>query len=280
MLSHSRLCVYGCRKDVNTVNENYESALHMLARDTTATAQAVLFLLQLGADVDQVNGEGESALHMIPIVETDTSAESGNHNQILQKATVLINHGANVNAVDNEGCTPIMYAATAKDDLSGPLIQLLTSAGANSQLADMNGETALMKAAASAQSEAVLRQLGVNISNINLQDCTGQSALHHCLADEVDSSQNSTASTLLDMGASVLTQDQDGCNALHLAVRASDASPDLVRRIANLVKEQGAISMTDNYGQTALMLALDNAEVDGIAIVELLLSFGCAVNRR
>lgn len=70
----------------------------------------------------------------------------GNH--IQQKTAVLINYGANVNAIDSEGCTPLMYVATANNDLDGPLIQLLCAAGADLQLTDMYGETALLKAAA------------------------------------------------------------------------------------------------------------------------------------
>ena len=168
-----------CRQDFNAVDDHDETALHWLARNKEAAAESVQFLLQHGADVNRINAEGESALHLVLLAAI---ANPGNHT--LQKAALLISHGADVNAADNKGCTPVMDAGTAKD-LEEPLVQLLCAAGAELQHTDINGKTALMKAAASSRME-ILKQLGVNITTLKLQDFSGRSALHHCLSDEVD----------------------------------------------------------------------------------------------
>lgn len=226
-----------CRQDVNAVDGYDETALHWLARDKEAAAESVQFLLHHGADVNRVNAEGESVLHLVMLAAI---ANPGNHT--LQKAALLINYGADVNAADTEGCTPVMYAAT-KDHLEEPLVQLLCAAGAELQHTDINGETALMTAAASSRTQ-ILKQLGVNITTLSLQDFSGCSALHHCLSDEVDNPQQSVAaSLLLDMGADPLTQDGEGCNALHLAVRTSDLAFDVVERMATFLSQHSAINV-------------------------------------
>lgn len=89
-----------------------------------------------------------------------------------------------------------------------------------------------------------------------------------------------TANTLLDVGASVLTQDEDGCNALHLAVRSAAAEFDVVKQIATSVNDQGAINATDKYGQTALICALDHPEISQLEVLNMLLLLGAAVNLR
>ena len=264
-----------CREDVNVVDDYDETALHWLARDKEAAVESVQFLLQHGADVNRINAEGESALHLVMLAAI---ADPGHY--ILQKAVLLINHGADVNAADNEGCTPVIYAATAMDNLAEPLVQLLCAAGAELQHTDINGETALMKAAASSCTQ-IFKQLGVSITTLNLQDFSGRSALHHCLSDEVDNSQQSeAASLLLDMGADPLTQDEEGCNALHLVVRSSHVAFYVVKRIATFLSRRSAINVTDKDGQTALIRAIDNSELDNSAVVELLLSLGAACNLR
>ena len=264
-----------CRDYINTVNDDEETALHILTRDEKAAVESVQYLLQHGANVNQTNGEGESALHLVMLAAT---VNPGSYT--LQKATVLLHRGADVNAVDDEGCTPAMYAVTALDGLDQLIMKLLCAAGADLQQTDINGETALMKAAAASRSQ-LLKQLGVSTSIINLQDLSGSSALHHCLYDEVANSGTSViADMLLDMGADPLTQDAAGCNCLHLAVRSSDATIDVIKRIAEMVGQRGATNATDKDGQTALMLAIEFAEVDNCAVVEMLLSLGAAVNLR
>lgn len=264
-----------CREYINTVNDDDETALHTVSRDEEAAVESLQYLLQHGANVNQTNGEGESALHLVMLAAT---VNLGNHT--LQKATVLLHRGADVNAVDDEGCTPAMYAVTALDGLDQPIMKLLCAAEADLQHTDINGETALMKAAAASRSQ-LLKQLGVSTSIINLQDLSGSSALHHCLYDEVANSGTSViADMLLDMGADPLTQDAAGCNCLHLAVHSSDATIDVMKRIAEMVGQRGTMNATDKDGQTALMLAIDAAEVYNSAAVHMLMSLRAAVNLR
>ena len=50
--------------------------------------------------------------------------------------------------------------------------------------------------------------------------------------------------------------------------------------MATFLSQHSAINVTDKDGQTALIRASDNSELDNSAVVELLLSLGAACNVR
>jgi ankyrin repeat protein len=88
--------------------------------------EAVELLLELGADVNYSEGHG-TALHTACAYEYPQVAE------------ILIKHGADVNAVGDEGWTPLFHAAEA---WNAEMIQLLLSHGARRDARDHEGRTA------------------------------------------------------------------------------------------------------------------------------------------
>ncbi len=90
-----------------------------------------------------------------------------------------LSNRAIVNAADNADITPQMLAASIQSDTyATPLIELLCQNGAEAELQDHTGETALMKAAATGPmtSATLLLQAG---GCIDLQDNAGYTALMH-----------------------------------------------------------------------------------------------------
>lgn len=96
----------------------------------------------------------------------------------LQLVKLLLNSGANVNAADETGFTPLMSAATAKmtsTEQSNAVILLLSS-GANINAQDKNGTTALMYAVLD-NKPALVKLLLENGANESIKDGEGYTAL-------------------------------------------------------------------------------------------------------
>lgn len=171
------------------------------------------------------------------------------HQGSAETVSLLINHGANVNAVDAGGESALMFAAWEADPACH-LVQLLCTAGADVHLADDDGETALMKAAASLGPNTVQKLFDWG-SNVNVQDNIGQTALHHSLLH--DSSWPSASgiacvSLLIQLGADPNIQDGTGLNALHLAI-LSCWPLEILTMLADKVTDMNA---ADSNGSTAL----------------------------
>jgi O-glycosyl hydrolase len=156
---------------VTTANVNNPSwdnwtALHAAAAGPWERAEAtVKFLLSKGANVNaKTTRDGFTPLHtlaMNPMMRWRTTSIDA---QTAGKATALINAGANVNALDKYGRTPLMYAAMyPKNRLTVPdasLVATLLARGANKNIKDVYGKTAYDYAIQWGQEEAAALLLG------------------------------------------------------------------------------------------------------------------------
>ncbi len=113
---------------VKAANCHGETALHWAARG--GSAEIVELLITTNRDVTVVDVSGQTPLHC--------AAQSGR----LKAARVLISHAADVNAVTTPWKnTPLLLAARMADNPE--LIRLLIEAGANVNAVDSRGENAL-----------------------------------------------------------------------------------------------------------------------------------------
>src|SRR5207302_10918021 len=81
---------------------------------------------------------------------------------------------AEVNHRESDGCTALMNAAGNGDT---PAVNALLKSGASVNLADNDGETALMKAAASSCNEETVRALLSAGADLTAKDHKGRNAL-------------------------------------------------------------------------------------------------------
>ena len=192
--------------------------------------------IEAGANIKAVNDKKETALH---------SAVSSYRNNPAVVA-FLIENGADVNAKDDKGVTPLMLAAQYRDQ---HFISMLLQAGAN--LEDNDGSsfagTPLMYAARNGRNTGVISALIEAGANLKATNSYGRTALHIAAADnpaaealkillengaELDGKDNQRRTPLmaaakygrplnivflLNAGADAGIRDNSGANALHHA---------------------------------------------------------------
>ena len=241
-------------------SEEQESLNHQLLEavwdcDTTAISS----LLQHGADVNLEDG----TILLCGVMQDD---------DCIAAASLLINHGANVNAVDAGGESALMHVARPG---STALLRLLYVAGADIQLTDDGGENALMKATSLHPSRSIIQQLVEWGCYINAQDNTGQTALHHCLSHDCYADDPACVTLLLQLGADPNIQDATGRNALHLAIQ-SCCPLDTLTLLADKMTD---INAADSQGTTALLHAMER-EGDAENVVQMLIDHRADVHVR
>lgn len=204
------LLLYGV--DVNASNDVGNTALHVTQH------QYVQLLLDHNATI-AANGAGETPLHRVAM---STNSED----EITSVCRLLLDAGADANAVDGHGRKPIYY--THKDAVAA----LLVARGASYD--DLNDN---ISAAAGAGSVRLCREMlnrGVSITGV---DANGQTALHRIVASDAPVEKcKAICELLLQADASIVdAKDSNGCTALSLARK--DAVADVLIQFGAQVSE-------------------------------------------
>ncbi|MEJ2461327.1 MAG: ankyrin repeat domain-containing protein [Candidatus Thiodiazotropha sp.] len=136
------------KDNINLPDEDGYYKIHRAVCECDAKNKDIKSLLRLGADIESLNPEGRTALHLACLA---------GHFHLVK---LLICEGANVNAIDNEGHTPIFMAVEG----SNSSINLLVDAGADIDHINHGNQTALMHACEIGKVGAVkyLCELGAN----------------------------------------------------------------------------------------------------------------------
>jgi ankyrin repeat protein len=163
--------------------------------------------------------------------------------------------------------TPLMLAAwLGREGLVNMLINMLIKAGAQVDLADTYGTTALMLAALSGEIDTV-RALIKAFAKVNQASTYGMTALMRA----AQYGHTPTVQALIDAGANVNQADTEGVTALILA-----AQNDYTPTVQALIDAGANINQADTNGETALM---GSAEEGQTATVQALIDAGANVNQ-
>ena len=196
----------------------------------------------------------------------------------LELARILLEHGANPNAMDDRGQSalqlllkPTNYDPTSHDDL----IELLLECGANVNAQDEKGVTPLHLASRMGWF-TIGQKLLDHGGNPNVQDSQGQTPLQFLLMGSKRTDWFRLAQHLLSHGADVNIPAIDNVTALHLT------SSYRLRQVAQMLLEHGAeVNVKNDWDLTPLHLLLLNALIsiqDCFDHTQLLLEHGAEVN--
>ncbi|KAL4926940.1 ankyrin repeat domain-containing protein [Aspergillus undulatus] len=210
----------------------------------SSSESSVRTLHRLGADIDAVGNEGCTALMELVVTED------------VEATKILLKHGADVNSCST--VNKLSSLGFAAINGSEELLLLLLDHGADPELRNVVGHTALQSACAEDQlaCAALLLDRGAIVDSIAIDGRTPlMSAVFH--------GNLRIAALLIERGANVNATDSQDMTALMLA--ATIASEELVRL---LLDRQADKRKKDNIGRTAFDIAKEGGSVSIVAILE------------
>ncbi|MCB1136229.1 MAG: ankyrin repeat domain-containing protein [Chlamydiia bacterium] len=125
----------------------------------------------------------------------------------------LLRTKPDIDAVDRHGMTPLMYAAQSQQEDAWASARTLLHAGANANLVDQQGRTALMLAVIGGQLRAIAQLLSFPGIDLAVQDAQGWDAVRHAVKND----RPDVLGLLLDAGAAADTCDRQGKRAVDFA---------------------------------------------------------------
>jgi len=229
-------------------------------------------LLQAGVDINEVEGHfGQTALHFAvayskpgfvqKLIEKGANVEAKDFqgktplrlgcercytSQKIRCIELLLEHGADVDTIDNAGNNPILNLVQAGNF---PCVSLLVKHGAGVNMADDHGRTPLFYAVNGEDFQTVELLLQSGSANPNQKDNDGFVPLHEAVCQE----SYRCVKILLDNGADVNLPDARGNSPLHFSCIEG------FHKMATVLLGYGAKrDLKNSFGETPLSLARRN----------------------
>ena len=253
---------------LNQVDKEGQTALMMAALSSQEDhGLSVKFLVVAGADLNVQDRDGRTALMLavdrppsyLIIGDNDTELHNTTRVQSLIKGEAdlslqdyksrnalmiaikrnqpiailkLLTENMSVstlNQVNKEGQTSLMLAASNSDDDFGLSVKCLVEAGADVNVLDRAGRTALMYALEKGHTESVkFLTEQMSVSALNQVNDDGKTSLMMAASSSYDA-HGLSVKCLVEAGADVNVQDRDGRTALMLAVDRRPSYWDIIR---------------------------------------------------
>lgn len=206
--------------------------------------------IALGQEPDIDSAWVKSTYNYLLMLEAD----SGN----IEKIKTLLHLGADPNATDENGVTPLMFAVQSGN---AKVVEFLIDAGANVNAYPANGNTAL-HAAVRAANDSIAELLIEKGADVNAKNNKGLTPLHFAVWYGLPY----LTDILIYYGSDLNNRDYQGNTPLMLAVFSG------TRLSTRLLLENGANpNLPDNKGRTPLMVA---AQFNDTIICNYLIAFG------
>ena len=203
---------------------------------SAGSTDAILALVNHGADILSCDDEGLSALHC--------AASRGQDECITSLITLC---GADVNKKDNSGCTPLFYAVTLGH---GNVSNLLLDSGALTDVQDKKGKTPAHRGAAKGQLDTI-RLLSSYKANLWLKNDKGNLPFHDAI---LSGRKDLVIFFLSQKPEAVHFDNNDGKKPIHQAATLSDST-----LCSLLVEFQSEINPIFRSSRNKLMTPLDVA---------------------
>jgi ankyrin repeat protein len=242
-------------------NSRGETALHLCV--AWCGADLVELLIEKGGGVKAKDHEGSTPLH-VACRQPSASARGMLSGNLLEEPArfpasrsalredsargrlehahvveTLIAEGAELDARDSHGVTPLQLAVASGAFWNA---KLLIEHGADVNVADEFGTTALYRAQESGSAELLVEHGAA----VNAADRDGNTPLHQAIS----SGRAEVADLLLARGASVSAENREGRTPLHVAAAVGRA-----QMVEKLILRRADVNARDTYGQTPLSAA-------------------------
>ncbi len=264
-------------------NNEGDTPLHIACQQNLAEQGEILILAE--ADLFSANARGQTPVMLalgsesgsiLPwfftpntIKARDTSLNTPLHYSARagsrEGCIFLVNRGADMNAVNRDGRTPLM---TAIQSNSLTAVNALLALGASVNVRDTSGFSPLHL---SVQSGALpITQLLVKMKSIQIdvRDFNGKTPL--CVAVELNDTRS--AELLLASGANPVAGDAQGKTSLHLSVKLQDT-----KILSLLLEKTSFIEVRDDNGTTPLLEAMYR---ENAAAADVLVKAGASIHAR
>ena len=244
--------------DISVCDPNGRAPIHVAA--FSGNVATVKVLIEEGIDIQVRDCSGKTPLHYVggnsnfkptAAVSETMSIDIGGGTSfgltgLSETATALINAGADILCRDEDGCTPIFYAA-----LNGrvEVIGILSGGRENVSSQDKQGATPICYAAVGGHVDVIkiLTELGGSVKS---RDHNGLTAMCYAACN----GHVKAIEALHNAGASVSTRDQDGSTPVFYAAMNGHIG------VIEALIARGANAMTQNLmGETPSNLAQTNA---------------------
>ena len=237
--------------DVNAVNNRCQTPLWFACFD--GQDNLVKILLNVGADPNIADENSDSSLHAAIYGYCSTETVQN-----------IISNGAQVNAVNNIGETPLLIACSTAQNES---VRLLLKSKADPGIANIEGHGSLHKAVDADCCRETLQEIIGHGADVNAKDKRGRTALLlSCFYRQVDSLK-----VLIEAGADPTINDEEDFSCIHAAVDGR-CSTDVLQ---TLIDHGAHVNDKRKDGTSALIRSCRTGQSESVMF---LLAAGADVN--